>query len=82
MHQTNDLLAQVLRFQIRQRQAVQVISPVEYLERRVADLKLERPLTVDGYMALTRTISELQQCIVQLKAQALASLSAVMQEHQ
>lgn len=57
-------------------------SSIDYLERRVAVLKLEQPRTKAGRDALAHTIHELNNCILALKLAAVKELDRAIAEAQ
>lgn len=57
-----------------EREGATVMSPVEYLEQRVAVLQREQPTTPAGRAALDHTIHELRNCIAGLQLRAINEL--------
>ncbi len=56
------------------------MTPIEYLELRVATLQSEKPQTRAGAEALAHTVHELNNCIWALKLEAVIQLQKAIQE--
>ena len=57
-----------------------MISAIDYLEQRIAELRTEQPETPEGRMALHRSIAELEQIVTRLKLDVLIALEQAIAE--
>lgn len=57
-----------------------MISAIDYLEQRIAELRTEQPETAEGRMALRRSIAELEQIVTRLKLDVLIALEQAIAE--
>jgi hypothetical protein len=56
------------------------MTPIEYIERRLGELRAERPTTQTGKAALRIVMAELEIILLKLKVDALTQLQRVMHQ--
>lgn len=56
------------------------VTPIEFIERRIAEMKRERPVSVAGRRALVIAIAELERISLALKRQAMGELRSAIRE--